>query len=286
MPWEDAAMQHDNPFAIPMPDGKARPAEPTWKEKLFGLSAAVEMGADRTRIFVKGHGIAADEASAVFYDRKPDGRRDKVLATGDEALRRGECVRPVARGWIADPDAAAELLRGVLEKSGALAGFRKPRLILAWSRCGGADEPKAWRDVAVRAGPREAFLIEAPMAAMIGTGENVEDGETRMVLHAEEDAAEAALVRRAGFVRVETLPPGEGGDRVAALAALAERCAQGVAPEERASLARHGVWLTGREAFLPELRDAVAARTALPVRIPKNPELAVVRGMARVLNEV
>ena len=124
------------------------------------------------------------------------------------------------------------------------------------------------------------------MAAMIGTGEDVTDGAMRMVLHVEEDAAEAALVRQAGLVRTETLPPGCRDDRVAALAELAERCAQGVPQEERASLAEHGVWLTGGETFAPGLRDAVATRTGLPVHVPDDPELAVVFGMGRILEEL
>lgn len=279
-------MQHDRSLSTAIPQKECTPAKPTWKEKLFGVFAAVEMGADRTRVFIKGHGLAADEASAVFRERKPNGHRGKVLAVGDEALRLGECVRPAARGWVSDPDAAVALLRGVLEKSGALAGFRRPQMLLAWSRCGGADEPKAWKELAVQTGARSVYMIESPMAAMVGTGENVEDEETRMVLHAEQDAAEAALVRQAGFVRAETLPAWHGGDRIGALAELAERCAQGVPSEHRASLARHGVWLTGGEAFLPGLRDAIAARTGLPVRVSNNPEIAVIRGMARILDEL
>ena len=267
--------------------GKCQPSQPTWKEKLFGLSAAVEMGANRTRVFIQGHGIAADEATAIVFETKPNGERGKVAAAGDDALRQKECVQPIAKGCIVDSDAAAALLRWVLGKSGALAGFRGPRLILALSPSADADDTKkAWRDMAVRTGPREVYFIQSPMAAMIGTGEEVTDKETRMVLHVEADAAEAALVRQAQLVRTETLPQDGQDDRVAALAELAERCAQSVSGEERASLARHGVWLTGGETFLPGLRDAVAARTGLPVRIPKNPELAVLLGMGRIFDEL
>ena len=280
-------MQHGSRLTAMARDGKSHPVKPTWREKLFGFSVAVEMLSDRTRVFVAGHGIAADEASAVFFEKKRNGQRGKPVAVGDVALRQGECLQPVVRGCIADPDAAAALLRGVLEKSGALAGFRGPRLVLAWSRCGNPDEAKkAWRDAAVRAGAREVYLVESPMAAMIGTGEDVTDGEVRMVLHAEEDAAEAALVRRAELIWSEILLPECLADRVAALAELAERCAQGVPPEERVSLAEHGIWLTGGETFLPGLRDAVAVRTGLPVHVPENPELAVLFGMGRILDEL
>lgn len=280
-------MPYESHLSATTSTGKCQPVQPTWKEKLFGLSAAVEMGPARTRVFIHRHGIAADEASAILFEKKPNGKRGKVIAAGDDAFRQGECVRPLAKGCIADPDAATALLRWVLEKSGALAGFRGPRLILARSGITDPDDARhALRDMAMRAGAREVYFIESPMAAMVGTGENVTDKAMRMVLHVEADTAEAALVRQAGLVRTETLPPDGQGDRLAALAELAERCAQSVSGEERASLARHGVWLTGGKAFLPGLRDAVATRTGLPVRIPKNPELAVLLGMGRIFDEL
>ena len=62
-------MQRESRLTATTPDGKCHPAKPTWKEKLFGFSVAVEMGSDRTRVFVAGHGIAADEASAVLSKR-------------------------------------------------------------------------------------------------------------------------------------------------------------------------------------------------------------------------
>ena len=85
----------------------------TWKERFRGLDVAVDLGTARTRIFVRGRGLVADEASAVLFEggRNPD-LRGKVLAVGDDAAHStvsgaGKLVRPVADGCLYDPEAAA-----------------------------------------------------------------------------------------------------------------------------------------------------------------------------------
>ena len=69
----------------------------TWTDRFRGLDVAVDLGTARTRVFVRGHGLVADEASAVLFEgggnpRFPT-RRGKVLAVGDAAFRRKSLAR-------------------------------------------------------------------------------------------------------------------------------------------------------------------------------------------------
>lgn len=48
----------------------------TWKERFRGLDVAVDLGTARTRVFVRGRGLVADEASAVLFE----GGRDPTLS--------------------------------------------------------------------------------------------------------------------------------------------------------------------------------------------------------------
>ena len=231
----------------------------TWKERFRGLDIAVDLGTARTRVFVRGHGLVSDEASAVLFKgggnpRFPT-RRGKVLAVGDDAPRAtasgaGELVRPVEDGCLHDPEAAEALLKGLLRKAGVTGFRRKDRMVLVHAGCGGAPEMTAAKNVAIRVGAREVFIIEASMSAMIGTGEDVTDEETRMVFDVGAGVAEAALIRRAGSLRA------------------------------------NGLWLVGGGAFLPGFADAVAKRTGLTVHTPDDPTLAVIRGTGRVLDEL
>ena len=278
----------------------------TWKERFRGLDVAVDLGTARTRVFVRGRGLVADEASAVLFEGGRDPRspalRGKVLAVGDDALRAaasgaGALVRPVADGCLHDPEAAADLLAGLLRKAGALGVRRKDRTLLAQAGCGGAPEREAAKNVALRVCAREVVLIEAPMAAMIGTGEDVTDGETRMVFDVGAGVAEAAIVRNAGIVHRESLrlgaerirpdsPPDEAAAVLELLLSLAARCAAAVPPDQAGSLRTNGLWLVGGGAFLPGFADAVAKRTGLPVHTPEDPILSVIRGAGRVLDEL
>ena len=275
----------------------------TWKERFRGLDVAVDLGTARTRIFVRGRGLVADEASAVLFEggRNPD-LRGKVLAVGDDAAHStvsgaGKLVRPVADGCLYDPEAAAALLAGLLRKAGAQGVRRKDRTLFVQPSCGGAPEREAAKNVIVRVCAREVFLIEALMAAMIGTGEDVTDGETRMVFDIGAAVAEAAIIRYAGIVHCESLRlgaericPDSAPDEAAAvlelLLSLAARCAAAVPPDQAGSLRENGLWLVGGGALLPGFADAVAKRTGLPVHTPDDPTLSVIRGAGRVLDEL
>ena len=279
----------------------------TWKERFRGLDVAVDLGTARTRVFVRGHGLVSNEASAVLFEGGMDPRfpslRGKVLAVGDDAAHAaasgaGELVRPISNGGLADCAASEALLKGLLLKTGAFAAFgRKPRMVFAAPGATGDPEKNAVKEVAHHAGARMVFLIEAPMAAMIGTGENVADEETRMVLDVGAGIAEAALVRHAGIVHCDSLRlgterirPDDAPEEAAAvlelLLSLAARCAAAVPPDQADSLRANGLWLVGGGALLPGFADAVAKRTGLPVHTSDDPTLSVVRGAGRVLDEL
>ena len=248
----------------------------TWKERFRGLDVAVDLGTARTRVFVRGRGLVADEASAVLFEGGMDPRspapRGKALAVGDDAPRAaasgaGELVRPVADGCLHDPEAAAALLAGLLRKAGALGVRRKDRTLLAQAGCGGAPEREAAKNIALRVCAREVFLIEAP-----------------------------TIVRNAGIVHCESLrlgaerirpdsPPDEAAV-LELLLSLAARCAAAVPPDQAGSLRTNGLWLVGGGALLPGFADAVAKRTGLPVHTPEDPTLSVIRGAGRVLDEL
>ena len=299
------------PCRTPPPARSETPNEPhpmklTWKERFRGLDIAVDLGTARTRVFVRGHGLVSDEASAVLFKgggnpRFPT-RRGKVLAVGDDAPRAatsgaGELVRPVEDGCLHDPEAAEALLKGLLRKAGVTGFRRKDRMVLVHAGCGGAPEMTAAKNVAIRVGAREVFIIEASMSAMIGTGEDVTDEETRMVFDVGAGVAEAALIRRAGIVHRESLrlgterirpenAPDETSAVLELLLSLAARCAAAVPPDQAGSLRTNGLWLVGGGALLPGFADAVAKRTGLPVHTPDDPTLAVIRGTGRVLDEL
>ena len=142
-------------------------------KNLLSVDMGIDMGTTRTRVFVRGSGVALDEPSFVAVNYR-DGETEAV---GKEAYKLfGRCpphleiLKPVERGVIENFELAEAMLNGLLEnlfKKKALLGAR----ICVVSPTGATDvEKKAFEDVAIQVGGREVFLVEAPVAAAVGMG--------------------------------------------------------------------------------------------------------------------
>ena len=146
-------------------------------KNILSVDLAVDMGTTRTRIFVRGSGVALDEPSftAVSY------REGEVVSVGKEAYKLfGRCpphidvVKPLGKGVIENFEVAESMLREFLEqifRRKALLGAR----ILMVAPAGATDvERKAFEDIALQVGGREVELIEAPVAVALGIGMPIE----------------------------------------------------------------------------------------------------------------
>src|SRR5437868_4097486 len=107
-----------------------------------------------------------------------DTRTKRVLAVGADAKRMvGRtpanivAIRPLRDGVIADFEIVEEMLRYFINKTERTFIFRPhPRVVVGIPSGVTEVEKRAVHDAAIRAGAREAFLIEEPMAAAIGSG--------------------------------------------------------------------------------------------------------------------
>jgi len=140
---------------------------------LMSVDMGIDMGTSRTRVYLRGSGIVLDEPSyiAVSY------REGNVVSVGKEAYKIfGRCPphvevhRPLHKGVIEDFELAEAMLREFLDrlfKRKALLGARVVMVVPS----GATDvEKKAFEDIAMQVGGREVMLIEAPVAAAIGSG--------------------------------------------------------------------------------------------------------------------
>lgn len=168
----------------------------------FDSDLAIDLGTANTLIHVKGRGILLNEPSVIAV-RKED---YQLLAVGHEA--RGMwgktpeeimTVRPMKDGVIADFDLAEMMIRKFIKK------VRVKRLIhplMAISIPSGITEVerRAVRDSGERAGAREVYLLEEPMAAAIGVDLPIEEPVGSMVVDIGGGTTEIAVVAMSGIV--------------------------------------------------------------------------------------
>ncbi|KIX79520.1 rod shape-determining protein MreB, partial [Streptomyces sp. MBRL 601] len=100
-------------------------------EQLRRCHFAVDLGAARTRVFIKGEGVVVDEPSAAAVNT----RTGALIAVGTLAEQMTgrtpgyiRVVRPVKGGTVIDIDMAQRMLRHLLGDKARRALRRKPRL--------------------------------------------------------------------------------------------------------------------------------------------------------------
>lgn len=179
--------------------------------KHLSYDIGIDLGTANTLVLVKGKGIVIREPTVVALHKKSR----QVLAIGSEAKRMLgrtpmaiEAVRPLKDGVISDFETCEALLRYFIQKVHNTPGklkwawpkVAKPRIVVGIPSGVTEVERRAVQDACLSAGARQAFLIEEPMAAAIGTKLAVEEPEGVMVVDIGGGTCEIAVISLGGMV--------------------------------------------------------------------------------------
>jgi rod shape-determining protein MreB len=176
---------------------------------IFGMSRdmGIDLGTANTLVYLKGKGIVLREPSVVAINKNTN----KVLAVGEEAKQMigrtpGNIVaiRPMRDGVIADFDITEKMLKHFINKVGSK-GFTSPRVVVCFPAGITEVEKRAIQEATNRAGAREAYLMEEPMAAAIGAGLPVNEPTGSMVVDIGGGTTEVAIISLGGIVTSKSL---------------------------------------------------------------------------------
>ena len=172
---------------------------------LWSTDMAIDLGTANTLVYVKGQGIILNEPSVVAVVN--EGGKNRVLTVGSEAkemLGRSpgniEVIRPLQDGVIADFEVAEEMLKYFIQKVHKRKTFTSPIVIICVPSGSTAVERRAIQESAERAGARQAYLIEEPMAAAIGAGLPVTEPSGSMVVDIGGGTTEVGVMSLGGIV--------------------------------------------------------------------------------------
>ncbi len=170
---------------------------------LFSNDMGIDLGTATTLVFVKGEGVVLCEPSVVAIERGTS----HVLAVGEEAKRMlgrtpGNiiAIRPMKDGVIADFEITEAMLRYFIKKVHHRRVLVRPRIVIAIPSGITEVEKRAVKDSAERAGAREVFLIEEPIAAAIGVGLPIQDPIGNMIVDIGGGTTEIAVISLSGTV--------------------------------------------------------------------------------------
>ncbi len=184
---------------------------------IMSSDMAIDLGTANTLVYVKGRGIVLNEPSVVAMVQE---RGVSVpYAFGNEAkLMLGrtpakiEAVRPLKDGVIADFRTAEEMIKHFIYRVHNRRSFTGPLIIICVPSGSTPVERRAIQDAAERAGAREVFLIEEPMAAAIGAGLPVTEPTGSMIVDIGGGTTEVAVLSLGGIVYARSVRV--GGDKM------------------------------------------------------------------------
>ena len=173
----------------------------------FSKDMGIDLGTCNTLVYVKGEGIVLSEPSVVAVKKGThkvllDGKA--VGATAKEMI--GKCpgnitaVRPMRNGVIADFDVTEALISYFIQKVHNRKFGIMPRVVIAVPSGITGVEKRAVINSAERAGARQVFIVEEPMAAGIGAGLPMLDPIGNMIVDIGGGTAEIAVLSLGGIV--------------------------------------------------------------------------------------
>ena len=169
----------------------------------FSNDMGIDLGTANTVVYVKGKGIVLNEPSVVAVEKDTN----RILAVGTEAKRMlgrtpGSIVaiRPLKDGVIADFEITENMIKYFIRKVHNRKTLISPLVVIGVPSGITEVEKRAVEDSAARAGARDVFLIEEPMAAAIGVGLPVHEPAGNMILDIGGGTTEVAIISLAGIV--------------------------------------------------------------------------------------
>jgi rod shape-determining protein MreB len=172
-------------------------------QSFFSTDIGIDLGTANTLVFRRDEGIILREPSVVAVEASTR----KVLAVGNEAKRMlgrtpGNiiAIRPLKDGVIADFEITEAMLSYLFEKARCNRVFGRPRVVVAVPSGITSVEKRAVRESAARAGAREVYLIEEPMAAAIGAGLPIQEAAANLIIDIGGGTTEVAVISLAGIV--------------------------------------------------------------------------------------
>ncbi|HAG09332.1 MAG TPA: rod shape-determining protein [Desulfotomaculum sp.] len=183
---------------------------------MLGLSAdiGIDLGTANVLVYVKGKGITLREPSVVAINKD----NKKIIAVGAEARRMlgrtpGNiiAIRPLRGGVITNFEVTEKMLSYFIKKTNGRKLFFRPKVMICIPTGITGVEERAVREAAIKAGARQAYLIEEPLAAALGAGLDISSPSATMVVDIGGGTTDIAVLSLGGIVCCNSLRV--GGDK-------------------------------------------------------------------------
>ena len=272
---------------------------------VFSKDIGMDLGTCNTLVYVKGEGIVLSEPSVVAVRKGTnkvllDGKA--VGATAKEMIGKTPgnivAVRPMRNGVIADFDITEALIAYFIQKVHNRKFGIMPRIVIAVPSGITGVEKRAVINSAERAGARQVFVVEEPMAAGIGAGLPMLDPIGNMIVDIgslypleQELTLEVsgrdvmAMMPRKVTITSEEIREAMKEPFDAIIHSIKETLEE-TPPELAADLTERGITMAGGGSLIRGIDKLLSEKTGLPVTVSDDPLSAVANGTGVFLNNI
>ncbi len=170
---------------------------------MASVDIGIDLGTANIIIATAKKGLVLNEPSVVAYNKKTE----SVVAVGKEAFemlgRTPEyivAIRPLRDGVISDHDMTQAMIKEfILKVTGKQ--LIKPRIVICIPSFITDVESRAVVEAALNAGARKVYLIQEPVAAMLGAGIDIIQPDGHMVVDIGGGTCDVAVISLGGIVR-------------------------------------------------------------------------------------
>ena len=184
-----------------------------FKNLTLSKDIAIDLGTATVLVYVQDKGIVAKEPSVVAIDTSTD----KIIKVGKEAQQmigrtpdNITTLRPLKDGVINQYEVTFKMLQYFIRRS-CQNTILAPRVMISVPSKMTEVEQRAILDAASEAGARKTFLIEAPIAAAVGAGLDIDTPVGNMIVDIGGGVTEIAVISLGGIVVSKTIKI--GGDQ-------------------------------------------------------------------------
>jgi rod shape-determining protein MreB len=287
---------------------------------LFNADLAIDLGTASTLVHTKQAGrIVIYEPSIVAVNTTTH----EVEAVGDEAkqlLGRApqgvKTIRPMKDGMIFEVDAAEKMLAQFITKARPKRGIARTRIVVSVPPRAHQVARRAVRQCCYDAKAGEVFLVDQTMVAAIGAGLAINEKRGCMIVDIGGGTTDVAVISYNGKVFSDSiLIAGDEMDEavikyirekynvliseasaeevrealaepINAVIDLVRKALNETPPQLAADLIDRGICLTGGGSLIQGLDERLRKETHLPVFRAEDPQTAVVRGTALLLENI
>jgi rod shape-determining protein MreB len=178
----------------------------------FSVDMGIDLGTCNTIVCVRGEGIVLNEPSVVAVRKGTNKVLNGGTAVGwaaKEMLGKTpgsiSAIRPMKEGVISDFEITEAMLSYFIRKVNGRSRIFGPRVVIAIPSGITAVEKQAVLESAKRAGARQVYLIEEPMAAGLGAGLPIVEPTASMIVDIGGGTTDVAIMTLADIATCESV---------------------------------------------------------------------------------